>query len=549
MRDGDRVDAADGIVRDINLQRAARRQLAVFLAGSALLALVAAANTSLFLLARGPGRQRELGIRMAVGASLRRLMRQLATEATVLVAVAGVLGLFLSVWFIAYLRSTALFQGAEWRDVTLFDWRVLSLAGTALLILALLSSVAPVLDLRRRGIAESSSSVVAWASPAQRVICVTQVSAAGIFAGVAIAFGWFVFPMLFGNPGYETSDRYVVQGTGEVYGRQGASEVVLPRRREVIESIPGVTAIGFGSPVPTWGFDYLVPVPIVNPADPMNPIDVGHGTADPEFFDLLEFRMIFGSAPDVSDGNGVLINQALANQLWHREDVVGEVLTALSGTQEIQLGVTGVLEDFSFSHPASPVPPALFVSPSSVLSNYRLVSVIETELTAAELRQELEREIAAGRLEISLRGDIEPLQAMRNDLLGPDRARSFLTVATAALVVLLAAFGLYGMQHFLVAASRREFAIRASVGAGPRSLERLVYVRAVLLGLPGIVLGSLLAFIVVLWLQDRYLSREIVPGIVAVAVVSGLTLLLVGASVGPAREVKNSKVAPLLSED
>src|SRR5690606_14564994 len=104
MAPGSRLDAVGGIVGNIFVQRDAARQLELFLAGSVLLALVAAANVSLFLLARAPGRRRELGIRMAVGAPTKRLGRQLATEGGLLVLVSAVLGLGGSVWLNVYLR-------------------------------------------------------------------------------------------------------------------------------------------------------------------------------------------------------------------------------------------------------------------------------------------------------------------------------------------------------------------------------------------------------------------------------------------------------------
>src|SRR5690606_36770455 len=92
------IQAIAGVVRNVGVHRDSKRQLELFLGASILLALVAGANVSLFLLARAPGRRRELGIRMAVGARLPRIARQLASAAGLLVAAAAVLGLGISVW-------------------------------------------------------------------------------------------------------------------------------------------------------------------------------------------------------------------------------------------------------------------------------------------------------------------------------------------------------------------------------------------------------------------------------------------------------------------
>jgi ABC-type antimicrobial peptide transport system permease subunit len=116
-------------------------------------------------------------------------------------------------------------------------------------------------------------------------------------------------------------------------------------------------------------------------------------------------------------------------------------------------------------------------------------------------------------------------------------------------VVLLATFGFYGTQRYLVTAGRREYAIRASLGAGPKALGGLVIRRGLTLGLPGLVLGALLAFIAVAWLRDDFVSREISPFAVTLAVVLGLVLLLAASSLGPARQARRTQPAPLLRED
>src|SRR5690606_22721108 len=96
LRSGYSMDAIDGIVSSFAEYRDTRRQLELFLLSSLLLAFVAALNVSLFLLARAPGRRREFGIRLAVGAPMRRLVRQVATESCLFIVVAAILGLVMS---------------------------------------------------------------------------------------------------------------------------------------------------------------------------------------------------------------------------------------------------------------------------------------------------------------------------------------------------------------------------------------------------------------------------------------------------------------------
>src|SRR5690606_31590614 len=183
--------------------------------------------------------------------------------------------------------------------------------------------------------------------------------------------------------------------------------------------------------------------------------------------------------------------------LFGRDDVVGERIPGNRRWNAEGAEIVGVLENLPFEHPAAPVKPRVFSAAGG------LTAVVETTMTAADLRQAFDRLIAAGVIDAQISG-IQPLDALRKELLAPDRARGFLTIATAALVVVLAAFGLYGTQRYLVAAGRREYAIRAALGAGPKAIGRLVVWRSWLLGLPGLVMGGLFAFIVVAWLRDDF---------------------------------------------
>jgi putative ABC transport system permease protein len=122
-------------------------------------------------------------------------------------------------------------------------------------------------------------------------------------------------------------------------------------------------------------------------------------------------------------------------------------------------------------------------------------------------------------------------------------------MGTAAIVVFLAAIGFYGTQRYLVAVGRREYAIRASLGAGPRALCRLVLSSGFLMSIPGLVVGGMLAFIAVTWLRDEFLLRQILPTAVTICVVIGLIVLVLAASLGPARRAMRTHPAPLLRED
>jgi ABC-type antimicrobial peptide transport system permease subunit len=545
---GSRLDAIGGIVGDFGVQRAATRQLQLFLGTSILVALVAAANVSLFLLARAPGRSRELGIRMAVGAPLRRLARQLITEGALLVLVSTGLGLLVSIWLSLYLKGLAFLRDANWRDVTLLDWRVLGLCGVVMLVLTLLVSLAPVPGLWRIGIAASSREVAARASWPQRLAGTVQIAIAGTLGAAAIAFGWHLGALAFGDPGYKTANLFVVDDAARVAGSREEMLVELARRREAIESIPGVTAVAFGNPVPGARPGNIVPFPvqIPYPDDPVNSIEAYTGSVDEQFIDLLGLHLLYGRSPEPDEIGSVVVNQTLARAFWGRDDVVGERLPRFGPLPPEGAQVVGVLQDLSYEHPSAAVPAYVFVAIGG--QSYGMTTLVEAELSAKDLKVELAFLEAIGEIEFEV-GEVRPLELLRLDMIPADRARGYLTIASAIVVVFLAAVGFYGTQRFLVSAGRREYAIRASLGAGPRALRRLVFGRGLLLGLPGIIVGGLLAFIVVAYLRGDVVSRDIAPGLVAVCMLAGLVLLILAASVGPARHAGRTQPASLLRED
>jgi ABC-type lipoprotein release transport system permease subunit len=160
----------------------------------------------------------------------------------------------------------------------------------------------------------------------------------------------------------------------------------------------------------------------------------------------------------------------------------------------------------------------------------------------------LDERIAAGELDLKIAG-VEPVMAAWSRQLAPDRARAVLTAAAAAVVLLLAAVGYYGTQHYLVAAGRRDYAIFAAIGASPEAIHRSVLWRGLGYGLPGLVLGSVLAFGLVVRLRDGFITSDVSPLAVTVIVAVGIAGLLLGATSGPARQARDLEPAPLLKED
>src|SRR5690606_9019037 len=145
--------------------------------------------------------------------------------------------------------------------------------------------------------------------------------------------------------------------------------------------------------------------------------------------------------------------------------------------------IIGVLRDVPFGHPAETILP---IGITTWPQSFYPILLVRTKDSPAEFRRKLQRSIDSGDLELAF-SDIHRLEALVSRDLRPDRARMFLTGMSAMVVIVLAAFGFYGTQRYLVTAGQREYAIRSAIGAGPNGLTRLVAGRSLSLAMPGLV--------------------------------------------------------------
>jgi predicted permease len=546
------LDVVEGLFVNIAARRDFVRQVQLFLASSALLALVAACNLSLFLVSRAPARQRELGLRMAVGATALRLSRQLAAESGLLVGTSTLLGIILSLWLIRVIRRLPFLNGPLAEPIPRLDWRVLAVIAVTSLALILLVSLAPIVRLRTLRIASSGRTVAARPAWAQRLAVTTQLAAAGVLASAALALAWHLVELYGTDRGFGGSEVFVATPRATSRGgnpfNQDMDALVgeRERRRELIESIPGVERVSFGSSVPgrplplfSVVFAGTIPDSLIGPDESVRVIV---DSADHEFTQLLRMPIVSGRAPSESDRHEVLVNEALARALWGRTDIADKTLSI----GPFDARIVGVVRDAAYGHPSEAILPRMLAPAMGTASSDQIL--IDGDLDAAQLRAGLQRFISAGELDFEIE-NLDRVAGLMANQLAPDRSRLGLTLASAMLVVMLAAVGFYGTQQYLVSAGRREFAVREALGADPRELGRLVLRRSLLLAAPGFMLGLPLGFLLVLRLRSSLAPSNVSPYAIELAVAVGIVALVLAASLRPARLARRTQADLLLREE
>lgn len=542
-----------GATQDPGRQAEARRQVGLFALVGLLVVIVAGANVGLFLLARAPGRKRELGIRLAVGAPMKRLRRQLLVESALLVAAATLVGIVLALWMMVGFQDLAFLDGARFNGVSLLDWRVLAGVVGVASFATLLVSLAPIAGLKRLGVIGATRQVRARPGVFQRFGGALQIAIAGVVACVALGFVLYLMDLRSRDLGYSTDDLVVISPAfgGTVFssdsGTGERTRVRRERQRNTLLQIPGVEAVAFGAPVPAGQVGMTFSFRLSPPDRPDQNISVALASADPAFPALLDLRVLHGRWPDAGDDAGHVINRALAEAVFGHVDVVGEVLPPGQGPGMGEpRPVVAVVENVFFDHPENPDEPRIYSESTFMSGNDRIL--LKTRLPLDTLRRELNRLIEAGELEIEIQFLFRPRDRFR-EILAPDRGRLYLSGLAALTALALALFGFYGIQRFLVDAGRREFAILAAIGAGPKRLRRRVIGTGLLLGLPGLIFAGPLGYLALAALKPEFLPESVPALAIVVFVLVALAALLVVTSLAPARRAAGIAPAAQLRED
>lgn len=546
------LDAVPGVVRDIGSHLDALRHVRLALASMFLVMIVAACNLSLFLLAQAPRRRKELGIRLAVGAPMRRIARQLATESALLTVVAAVVGMVLSLWLTGMASDLAVFRQVRLEQASPLDLRVMSIGFIGMLVLALLVSIAPIAMARGSSIAASSRDDGGDGARWQRLAGAAQVAVATVLACVALAIGWHLYRLGLVDRGFDDRGVLVMDVSGSGFGGGRGWETLATTRdyrRRIMESIPGVERVAFGSPLPGQRITFATS--LLSQTGEPRPVRAVVVSADAVYPEILGLRLVQGRFPLADEPRSVLVNEALAMELWGRVDVTGSViplpvLRSVQADGDISVTVSGVVKDVVFVHPSQPVEPMIFtpLSPTAEMDSV----ILKTRLGMADLRPLLQANIDHGGLDIRV-NRIERLDGIWNDLMAADRARTLVAALSALLVLVLSVIGFYGTLLYLVSAGRREYAVRAAMGAGPSIVRRMVIRRGLRIAAPGIVIGAIAGLAAVGVLRGELIAHSIQPVVVVAVVVVLLVLVVVATSAIPARRASRMLPAQALREE
>ena len=476
----------------------ARQPLTAFLAAlfvvAGVLLTITAVNVANMLLSRGAARSREIGVRLAMGATRSRLVVQLLTESSVLFALGGVLGVVLTFWSTSLLAAFRMPIPIELDFNMRPDFTVLAFALAVAGITGLIFGLSPALHATRgdlvSALKESASGpgekrrlrdVLVFAQVAGTVVLLV---AAGLMvrslgqAGAADLGlepeGVTVFFIDTGAAGRSTEESRqffsdALEQTLQTPGIENASLIRVPplalSNAQTVIVLPGRPA------EPGEGFQRVETTPI-----------------SPGYFDTVRIPLLAGRDFNAGDVDGgptvVIINETLANFAWPGESPIGKHFGLGSLTEPVDAEVVGLARDSKIRSASDPARMMVYTSGSQFGRDPALLVRATNEAAITTVRDRVRA------LDPVLPpAFIVPYPELAGLSMLPGRLAAVLAGAFGLVGTLLAAMGLYGLLAFAVAQQSREIGVHLALGAEPAQMRRMIVMRGLRLTGVGLAVG------------------------------------------------------------
>ena len=528
--------------------------LLVLLAAVGCVLLIACVNVANLMLVRAARRERELAVRLALGAGRGRIIRQLLTESLMIAVLGGASGLLLGVWGISSLTTLVPRTLLQLDQVRLNQPVLLFALGISVLT-GLLFGLLPALHAARTdlntSLKEGGRSIASsgW-ERARKGLLVAEVGLALVLLVGAGLMLRTLQQLTRVNPGFNAENLLTLRFSlpNKIYNDERRLEFFRECRAR-LEALPGVRSASFVMSLPIEGSawdapfmvaDQPVPQPGTFPFASFTPISAN-------YFATMGIQLRAGRAfseAEMKDMPTVaVINESLARQLWPGEFPIGKRLRqGAADSKSAWREVIGMVADVKQKGLEKEAPLQVYL-PLALHNSASVGLIVRTEGAPLALTKSVEQTIR------SLDKDLPLRSRSMDEVLGNAMARQRLTLKLlailAVLALLLAGIGIYGVMSYAVTQRQQELGIRLALGATARDVVRLVLVQGMKLALLGLALGSAAAFAATRWLQGLLYGVAPTDPLTFVGVVLLLSGVALVACWLPARRA--TKVDPLVA--
>ncbi len=485
-----------------------RSALLVLLIATGLVLLIGCANLANLALVRGVSREREVAVRASLGARRWQLIRQFLTETVLLSICGGLFGILIGYGTLKWLQSQIPpFSFAREINVTM-DLRVLLFAMAIAVFTGVLFGLAPAMQVTSPNLANAMKDGGRGASTGgsrrrlRDILVVVEVSLAFILlTGSGLMMRTF-FSLMNAESGFDATNTVTV-GMPTPLQRFPDPQQLNAYLREVraaVEAVPGVVETALSCAPPMQGTCYGMPMlvagrPIV---DRSNRDGGFYKIVSPSYFTAMRLKLLKGRALSDRDRKGappvLVINDRLAKRYFPTQDPIGQHIliqeiapgqTALGN--EISWEVVGVVASEKIGGPRDEQSAGVYVS-NEQSPVYGMTLIVRAKLDPLTLGKAISAAIHSVGKDQAL-GDFRTVDQIREQALVGNRLEATLMGIFAAVALLLAALGIYGVISYSVEQRTHELGIRAALGASQGSLLRLVLVRGLALTGIGLAIG------------------------------------------------------------
>ena len=480
----------------------AKPALALLLGTVALLLLIACANVANLMLARTTVREREIAIRVALGAGRGRLLRQLMTESLALAAAGGILGMILTMWGIDLLPAVIEARVPR-ADGIRIDGTVFAFSACATILTGLFFGLAPALQ-AGRGVAGSlkeSGRAVAGSARGRRLRRAIVITEAALAVIVLVGAGLLVrsFIALAGrDAGFSPQNLATFNVQFIALPNDAARVDTAGQLIDRLAQIPGVGAVGastgFPPVTPQRGTRFAIEGRTLN-ADEDGAYFIA---ATPGYFSALQTPVIQGRAIDARDTAAsipvVVINRTLAAQLFPQQDPIGRRLKLVNPEQPpAWRTIVGVVGDVKYRGLDEESQPTLY-TPFAQTPFMWLYVMVRTTAPLETLSRSLRTVVPSVHPSLTA-ANIRSMDEVLAQSVAVPRFNMLLVSGFALLALVLSAIGIYGVIGYSVAQRTHEIGVRMALGAERADVLRLVLREGATMGAAGVGLGLAAAYL------------------------------------------------------
>ena len=485
------------------------RTLYVLLGAVGFVLLIACANLANLLLARAAHREREMAMRVALGAGRARILRQVLVENCSLALVGGLIGILLAYWvpeILNALRATNLPR----LDQVSVDWHVIGFAFAIALSTGVLSGVLPAFHMTKinlqtalqqgtRGFSAGGAGMRSFLVVSEIALSLTLLLGAGLLVRSLIR-------LVNVPPGFEPAHALTLRvlPVGPRYMKDEPVREYIARVKETVQTVPGVLASGTSSQIPFGGnFDttWLHVEGRMNANPALDPSAERYVISD-GYLEAMGIRLLRGRDFTNRDAQSaeqvMLVNETAAREIWPGEDAIGKHVH-VSDPKAAPRTVVGIVGDVHH-YTLDAAPTMQFYIPVLQSETSDLIFAVRSAGDPSQIANAVRHAIRTVDETLPIYR-VVPMSEYVAATMANRRLALILLGSFAAIALALSVVGIYGVTEYSVAQRTREIGIRMALGAQSQQVLQLMLRQGVTLAIAGVVLGAVFSFLLVRFLR------------------------------------------------